>query len=180
MLYCPKCKIEYEKTEKVCLKCGEKLISKNNETKANDKEKFLISVSEGFKAEMIEDSLRSAGIPFVRKGHGGPAGFSRYDTKYESLGVDFYVSSKMFERAKEVMPPVEDLQMSEEDNQGADDLSPDVDLSDNVTATESDEAPQMSPAKRLIGIVLFMVVIIIVVFGVDAIMNILRAFMGYK
>lgn len=190
MSYCPKCKAEYESRDNICPQCGGKLESKQAEPQASgtdDKEAFLISVNQGFETEMVEGNLRSAGIPYLIKSHGGPAGFSRYDTKYESRGSDFYVPAALLVRAKTSLPPVEGAQeiqdelAAQEEGKGADDSSA-AEASDasNSRGTLPEEPPAASPVKRILFIILFMVVVALVVAGVDFIMNIFRAAIGYK
>ena len=180
MLFCPKCKAEYENDKKACPKCGESLVPKPADI--YDKEAFLISVSEGYQAEMVEGSLRSAEIPYVRKGHGGPSGFARFDTKYKSLGADFYVPSKLLDRAKEILPPVDGAQSIQEtiagDVQQDDNATQDADLTDNASGAPQEPA-EKSTTRRVLSVVLFLLAIAVVIFGVDAVMNIFRSYMGY-
>jgi hypothetical protein len=120
----------------------------------------------------------------LRKGHGGPAGFSRYDTKYESAGVDFYVPHKLLARAKAVLPQtagemeLEDT-LPQNENDAADAQPQNAGAADSAPGAEREGTPQKSPAKRVIGIILFLAVMAAVIFGVDAVMNIFRGMMGY-
>lgn len=167
MPYCKKCKTSYKKDIKKCPKCGQKL-----EAGSNDKEELLVSVNEGYEADMVEGSLKSAGIPFVRKGHSGPAGFSRYDTKYESCGADFYVPSNLLERAKSQIPPLDGIEQTA------------VPLQDEPEQ-KTEKIKQVNPepsrlnAKQILIIVLFFIVMAAAVFGVDSIMDFFRSKLGY-
>lgn len=175
MVRCPKCGAENKDGAKCCAKCDHKL--KNNSSGGvENKEAFLISVREGYEADMVEGCLRSAGIPFYKKGHGGPAGFARFDTKYESAGVDFYVPSQLLDKAIEALPPVEgaeELQKSlaEKEESSA--------ASDKPQSKDRPPEPEENPVKRAVGIILFLIVMALVVFGVDAVMDFLRGLMGY-
>lgn len=161
MPYCPKCDKEYDEGKEICPECGSKLI---DETES--KEEFLISANEGYAADLIEGSLKNAGIAYHRKGHSGPMGFSRYDTKYDSLGADFYVPQELLERAKEVLPPV-DESGSNEDSQ-------------NSGSEESPENPApLSIGKRVVSALVFIFLAVLVIFGVDFVMNIIRKLLGY-
>lgn len=183
MPFCPKCKTEYEEGVTTCADCGEKLVrnlpkepkSKDAPYIDDDKEAFLVSVSEGFDTQMIEGSLRSANIPFVKKGHSGPEGFSRYDYKYECVGVDFYVPAKLLEKAKALIPELEG-----EKSENSTDVK-------EQTETNPQEAPENFPEgetpRRKFGIwaaIAFIIIGALVIFGVDYVMNILRSLMGYK
>lgn len=176
MVYCPKCKAENADNATVCEKCGHKL-GKNDANSADYKEEFLISVREGYEADMVEGSLRTAGIPFYKKGHSGlGGGITRYDTKYESAGVDFYVPHELLDKAIEVLPPVEgaeELQkaLAEKESFGTADKAPEK--SGNAPSYEE------SPAKRTLAIILFLILMAAVIFGVDSIMNYIREMLGY-
>jgi len=169
MILCPKCKYKCSDDEKVCPNCGENL---KKTVQADEKEAFLISVNEGFNANLVEGGLRTAGIPFIKKGHGGPAGFFRYDTKYESLGVDFYVPSELLSRAKDALPPVDGVVTEKESGE-------DSSQSPGNNGKLPDKIRAASPAQQIIGIVLLIAAVCIVIFGVDTIMNIIRKMMGY-
>lgn len=163
MPYCPKCKKEYGNETEICPECGEKLTDD-----ADVKEELLISANEGYAADLIEGSLKNSGIPYHRKSHGGPAGFSRYDYKYESLGADFFVPQNLLERAKEVLPPVDEPGSGKEPE-------------NNGVESESPENPApVSAGKRVVSAVIFILLAALVIFGVDFVMNIIRKLMGYN
>lgn len=143
---------------------------KQNQSNAN--EAFLISVNEGYSADLVEGGLRSAEIPFIKKGHGGPAGFFRYDTKYESLGVDFYVPRELLSRAKAALPQVDGVVTEEEGDDGQADSSAAGDV-------PTEEPKEASPFKRMLTVVLFIAAACLIIFGVDTIMNAIRRMMGY-
>jgi hypothetical protein len=177
MLYCPKCKKGYGKGEKVCPDCGETLKPKSKTAKSNEKEAFLISVSEGFDADMVEGSLRSAKIPYVKKGHSGSGGFARYDTKYDSLGADFYVPTELLSNAVSILPPVQGAQELQDAQQGKDEQG--AGASDSTGIEKREQPPESSLAKRILETVLFLLAVVAVVFAVDTVMNIIRRLMGY-
>ncbi|HEX2939245.1 MAG TPA: zinc ribbon domain-containing protein [Ruminiclostridium sp.] len=170
MPYCPSCKAEVNESDTVCAHCGEAL---KKFVEISDKEAFLVSVNTGIESEMVEGSLRSADIPFLVKGHGGPEGFVRYDTKYESSGADFYVPSKLLKKAIQSLPPDIAEQADMPDENEADDSG-----DSNILRT-GDEKTQ-SPVKQMLTVVVLLILIALVVFGVDSIMNIVRTFMGYR
>lgn len=135
-----------------------------------DKETFLISVNRGYETDMVEGAMRSGGIPFMIKSHGGPEGFSRFDTKYESQGSDFYVPSKLLSKARSALPP----EFAAAADADGNDLQ-----TDGARVAKAEEKEPESPLKRAVTIILFLIVISLAVFGVDYIMNIVRAYMGY-
>lgn len=170
MRECPNCKKEYE-SGALCPVCGAKLTDK-----AAGAEALLISANPGYEADMVEGSLRSADIPYLKKGHGGPAGFSRFDTKYESRGTDFYVPAELLDRARAVLPPVEGAQEIQEE------LAARESRDEAGSPAPIPDAPEKpaNPLVRAIGVILFLLLAALVVFGTDAVMNIVRALMGQK
>jgi hypothetical protein len=181
MLYCPKCKTKYENGQ-TCPKCGELLEPGKTQTDDNpDTEAFLISTDEGFDADMVEGSLRSAGIQYVIKRHGGPAGFLRYGTKSNSRGVDFYVSSLFLAKAKAELPPVEGAKeiqeaLAEQEGSEADDNA----TPSGASGSNPQETKVTNPFIKFITVLLFLAAIALVVFGTDAVMDIIKALMGHK
>lgn len=176
MLYCPNCKAVYENDATACPVCGEKLVSAPQADYIDDGEAFLISVDAGFDADLVEGALRSADIPFVKKGHGGPAGFARFDTKYDSLGADFYVPSRLLERARLTLPPVEGATSLKGHKPPRAFAAPEDPNSDKAVVPE----PEQNPAKRALLVLLVLVLAALAVFGTDAVMDIFRAAIGYK
>jgi len=167
---CPSCAAKVKKDDAVCPACGAVL---NKETGTGDKEAFLISVNRDFESKIVEGCLRSAGIPFMIKTHGGPEGFVRYDTDYESLGADFYVPSKLLEKAKQALPPDLAIQAgaSGESVENTDEDVPHP-ISEEVQKPED-------PKKTFIAVILFLILAALVVAGVDTVMNLIRAALGY-
>jgi len=192
MPFCPKCKTEYPKEKSTCSVCGKKLVpnlpaepDSQNDPYAGNEEALLVSVNEGFPAEMIEGSLRSAGIPFIKKGHCGPVGFARYDTKYDSLGADFYVPSKLLNRAKTLLPPVDgvnydDISDSDENSGNLSDSDENSGNQPDSNGISDEDLPQSGGFKRIGVTIAFLVLIILVIFGVDYVMNIIRTLLGYQ
>jgi hypothetical protein len=176
MSFCPKCKTEYPDGRLACSVCGKKLVPNlSAEPDSIGDEALLVSVNEGFPAEMIEGSLRSAGIPFIKKGHCGPVGFARYDSKYDSLGADFYVPSKLLKRAKELLPPLDGVIY--DDISDSDEDSGELPDSNQIPDEEPSES---GGAKRIAVTIGFLVLIVLVIFGVDYVMNLIRAMLGYQ
>lgn len=163
MPYCPKCSKEYGKDTEVCSDCGNKLIDDNE-----PKEKLLVSANEGFTADLIEGSLKNANIPYHRKSHSGPTGFSRYDTKYDSLGADFFVPQELLERAKEILPPIN------ESNDG------EVPENSDIEPEKYENPAPFKVGRRIMNALIFIILAVLVIFGVDFIMNIIRALLGYN
>jgi hypothetical protein len=202
MSYCLKCKIEYPEGRLTCPVCGNKLESNPpcesdlpQQTVSDNIEAFLVTVNEGFPAKMIEGSLRSAGIPFIKKGHSGSVGFTRFDTKYGSLGADFYVPPSELERAKSLLPIIDGVSdeitdglsedaenINEVENTSGDvadfEKTP-VDLTD-YNYKQDDDLPRLSRSKRIFSTLGFLLLIVIVIFGVDYVMNIIRSMLGYN
>lgn len=131
---------------------------------------FLISVNPGYETEMVEGCLRSANIPYVIKSHSGPAGFSRFDTKYESCGSDIYVPSALLYKAKKALPP----EMAE---QVGILFATDEEKSTNETMPENNASGNIF--KQLLATILFLLVVALVVFAIDTIMNIVRVLVGF-
>lgn len=166
---CPSCAAKVRKDENVCPACGAVL---RKESKTEDKEAFLISVNRDFESKIVEGSLRSAGIPFMIKTH-SPGGFVRYDRDYESLGADFYVPSSLLEKAKQALPP--DLAIQA----GASGDSVEDAPEDVPRPVSNGEQKPEDPKKTFIVIILFLIIAALVVFGVDTVMNLIRAALGY-
>lgn len=166
---CPSCSAKIKKDDDVCSSCGS-VLSKKNET--SDKEAFLISV-DSVESKMVEGSLRSAGIPFMIKSHGTQEGLARYDTHYESHGADFYVPSRLLEKAKKALPPEFALQA------GASEGSGEKETEDIPQTAGGEVQKPENPTKTFFAVVLFLILAAFVVAGVDTAMNIIRAALGY-
>lgn len=206
MPFCPKCKAEYEEGAKTCAHCGEALVEKLPEQAAphgtakieGDAEAFLVSIEEGFIAQMIEGSLCSAGIPYViKRSHIGAVGFIRFDGKDSGTSKDFYVPAKLLERAKALLPVMEGASGPKAD-EDASANGTDADKSDfpdhefgNLTndgrpsehTGEGDNFPEEGQEGRrhtgAAGAILFIVLAALVIFGVDYVMNLVRSALGY-
>lgn len=144
-------------------------------------EKLLISVNRGYEADMVKGCLRTENIPFYTKEHSGPAGFARFDNKYDKGDIEFYVPEDMLDKAKAVLPPVtgaEEIQKELADKESAaEDVNEDIKKAENKETGE-EKAPE-SKSKRILFTLLFLILIVIVIFGVDAVMNWVRAAMGW-
>lgn len=167
---CPNCKKEYE-SGSTCPECGASFTDK-----PDDAETLLISANPGYEADLVEGSLRSAGIPYMKKSHGGPAGFVRFDTNYESRGVDYYVPQSLLDQAAAVLPPIDG---AKEVQEKLAEREAKVETEKPALTQNAPEKPG-SPAVRMLGVILFLVLAALVVFGVDGIMNIVRALLGQK
>jgi hypothetical protein len=174
MRYCPNCKKEYESGEQ-CPACGQALLQKADAGEV-EAEALLISANVGYEADLVEGSLRSAGIPYLKKGHGGPAGFFRFDTKYKSRGADFYVPAELLDRARAALPPVEGVQEIQEELAAREELKE----QDSLPPTPVTPEKPGNPLMRALGILVFLLLIALVVFGVDGVMNVIRALLGRK
>lgn len=108
MRFCPKCKRDYVKGIESCNDCGNELqeyievVDDRAVEDEYDYEKFLISVNDGVNADMLEALLNSKGIPVLKKFTGSGA-FLKIFMGSTSQGVDFYVPSKLFSKAKEII-----------------------------------------------------------------------------
>lgn len=196
MSFCLKCKTEYPEGTLICPVCSNKLGSNPlfeselpQQSGSDNIEAFLVTVNEGFPAKMIEGSLRSAGIPFVKKGHSGSVGFTRFDTKYGSLGADFYVPSSVLEQAKSLLPIIDGVSDENFDGLSEDAENTSVDAADFEKAPvdmtdydykQDDDLPGVSRSKRIFSTLGFLILIVIVIFGVDYVMNIIRSMLGYN
>ena len=183
MPFCPKCKTEYNEGIEICTDCGEKLIQELEKPQqpdnpwVDDHEAFLVSVNSGFSAAITEGSLKSAGIPYLRKGHGGPGGFVRFDSNYSSLGEDFYVPSKLLERARQSLPPVgnEPAEIGDEENP-----TQEIEGANENNAQNGEVPAPAGGLSRVAIIVGFIALVAVVIYGVDFAMNIIRALLGYR
>lgn len=68
----------------------------------NLKEVYLMTVGEDMKAEIIEEELKKAGIPLMKKYREGGGYLNIYMGK-SMYGVDLYVSRKSYEIAREIL-----------------------------------------------------------------------------
>jgi hypothetical protein len=147
----------------------------------NDKkERLLISLNRGYEADLVKGSLESANIPFYTKEHSGPAGFSRFDTQYDKGDIEFYVHEEMLDKAKAVLPPVTGVDKIQKELAEKESAADDA-LKENGDSEKKSDEKDTPAAKRksTIFAVVFVVLAIAVIFGVDAIMNYLRAVMGW-
>ena len=109
MPWCPKCKTEYAEGTKVCADCGGPLCEGEPEEESardgwvEDEPALLTSTDDRLDSEMLEGSLRSAGIPFLAKNH-NDAGFMRVYMGGSWTGSDYYVPSRLLERARALIP----------------------------------------------------------------------------
>lgn len=162
--------------------------------KYND-EKLLISVNRGYEADLIKGSLENEKIPFYTKEHSGPAGFPRFDDKYESADIDFFVPEEMLEKAKMALPPIdstkeirqsveEETAATEENSNSSDDKETENSSVEKTTnkdqETTGSDGEGKASKKRTLATVLFIILAIAVIFGIDAVMNIVRKAMGWE
>ena len=68
----------------------------------HSKEVFLMTVGEDMQVEIIEEELKNAGIPLLKKHRGGGAYFNILMGR-SMYGVDLYVSEESYERAREIL-----------------------------------------------------------------------------
>lgn len=155
-------------------------------TTPNNKETLLISVNRGYEADLIKGSLKSANIPFYTKEHSGPAGFPRFDDKYENADIDFFVPEEMLTKAKMALPPIDstkDIKETVSDETITENETAATDGNDNKgnkQTTDDSKKNEKSSKKSTVATVLFIILAIAVIFGIDAVMNIVRKAMGWE
>lgn len=117
MPWCPKCKTEYRQGFKTCSDCKSELVEEleqimKNEIYDYDREIYLTSAANSVEAEMIEALLNSNGIPVLKKFR--EAGdYLKIYMGGTNLGVDLYVPSKLFEKAKDIIDGTQELAIEE-------------------------------------------------------------------
>ena len=99
MLYCEKCRAAVGEEEKTCPVCGGKKLRPIRE----DDPCFLIEKDQIW-SEVVEDSLRGAGIPFLMKGRMGAGLAINVGPMFEKNR--YYVNFSDLDRAKEIMDGV--------------------------------------------------------------------------
>lgn len=146
-------------------------------------EKLLISLDRGYEADLIKGSLKNSNIPFYIKEHSGPVGFTRFDDNYTSGDIDIFVPEEAYEKAINALPPLEitnDLKNSVAEEAAKDEVAA-TDSSDNSKKEEVDpEKEKADSKKRTLLTILFIVLAIAVIFGVDSVMGIVRKAMGWE
>ncbi|SNX54531.1 DUF2007 domain-containing protein [Thermoanaerobacterium sp. RBIITD] len=79
-----------------------KEMSSNSESKNNDKEALLTSVYDDIEADIVESLLNSYDIPVLKK-YKGAGVYMKVFMGKTKLGIDIYVPSKFFDKAKEIL-----------------------------------------------------------------------------
>ncbi len=77
-------------------------MQEDNNLRDYDKEIYLTTAAGSFEAETLEALLRSNGIPVLKKYREAGAYLEIY-MGVSNFGVDIYVPSSMYERAKEIL-----------------------------------------------------------------------------
>ena len=196
---CPKCKAKYKKGADVCENCSFSLSSYQQHEEAethyvDDVPAFLTSVEDGIEAEMLQARLESAEIPCYMKPHDN-GGLLRVYMGPSNIGSDFFVPSKLLEKAKMAI----DLRQDGSYQEGSDTEEPQPDElpltdgeDDGRSSTEASMAPQSidpmpglseKPAeKSLKGSIVTAVVIVLLLaayFSFDALLDFFRKLLGY-
>lgn len=110
-MVCPKCGMEYQEWAKECSDCHVPLISPDG--KAGKKAELdamhsvkLVSLSDGFQADLLEGLLKEQGIPMLRRKLGS-GGYMQAYMGFSVFGEEIYVDEADYERAKEVLGVLE-------------------------------------------------------------------------
>ena len=110
-MVCPKCGMEYQEWAKECSDCHVPLISPDD--KAGKKAELdamhpvkLVSLSDGFQADLLEGLLKEQGIPMLRRKLGS-GGYMQAYMGFSVFGEEIYVDEADYERAKEVLGVLE-------------------------------------------------------------------------
>jgi hypothetical protein len=108
MPFCPVCRIEFIEGTATCTDCGHELVGslppetaekKKAAVYIDDVPAFLTSGSSGIECGLIEASLKTAGIPFLKKDR-MIGGYMRVFMGYSMFGSDYHVPSKLLLKAQ--------------------------------------------------------------------------------
>lgn len=149
MPYCPKCKVEYQKGNKICSTCGSALAGSSGSEagETDDREAFLINASDEMEANIFISKLYALGIPVMKKyvELGLPVfmGNSR-------LGIDLYVPSRLLAEAKNIIKDetISDDEINFDDmlnEYGFDDID-NLDFEDSEEDSVSETPPEIDEA----------------------------------
>lgn len=171
MPWCPKCKTEYVEGTEICPDCGGPLRGEKPREEfprdgwVDDEPALLISTDDRLDSEMLEGSLRSAGIPFLAKNH-NDAGFMRVYMGGSWTGSDYYVPSRQLEKARQMIPGAP----SEESEDAGSPLS----------SGRSQSMPEEKPRRA--GTIIVALIAALALFGYfcfEALLNFLRKAFGF-
>lgn len=118
-MVCPKCRMEYQDWATECSDCHVPLISGDEQREGYGAEIAamhpvkLVSVSSGIQAELVAGLLEELGIPVLQK-NPGSGGYMQVCMGFSVYGTEIYVDEADYERAKEVLCELEELE--EEDS----------------------------------------------------------------
>jgi len=191
MPWCPVCKKEYKEEQTFCAKCGSMLLSKSpnenrNGTEVEDVPAFLITVGNGVEADMLNARLESSNIPCYIKPHDN-GGLLRVYMGPPNVGADFYVPSKLLERAKQALDIEQDEEYTDDfDNtdseiSGSDHDTSSLPFTDKFTSTEHNELEPRTGNRirqRFIAVGV-LILVLLAYFSLDAILDLLRKLLGY-
>jgi hypothetical protein len=199
--YCPNCKTEYEEGVVSCAKCGSALIEARpdeaEEQEFDDVPEFLTTVDNSVLSDMLEARLKSAGIPCYIKPH-EKISMPRLFLGSAVIAADFYVPSKLLEKAKmtldiESEEPLDGETWTDEDAGEADEGTGEVEepgTADSESAAaaadgypaNNHEIPEKWTKKYLRRRIIAFVVLLLVLaayFSFDALLDFIRKLFGY-
>lgn len=171
MPWCPKCKTEYADGTQVCTDCGSPLTYNPPQDEpetpyVEDTPAFLASVENGLDGEMLQARLESAEIPCYMKRHDND-GLLRVYMGPSNIGADFYVPSKLLEKAKAVIgqePQPEESESGE--------------LQPPSVAPGTEKAASKRPWSSILTAIVILLVLI-GFFSLDALLDFFRKLLGY-
>ena len=174
MPWCPECQKEYGEGTAVCPECGCPLEAGKPRAESprgewvDDEPVLLTATNDRLDSQMLEGSLQSAGIPFLAKGH-NDAGFMRVYMGGSWTGSDYYVPSRLLDKARGLIPGA--ASGPSEDAGGA---------GKSRRPTRPPAAPEEKPRRA--GTVLVAVIVALALFGyfcLEALLNFLRGVFGF-
>jgi hypothetical protein len=171
MPWCPKCKAEYTDGTQFCADCGCPLTyhppQDEPETPyVEDTPAFLTSVENGLDGEMLQARLESAGIPCYMKRHDND-GLLRVYMGPSNIGADFYVPTKLLEKAK--------VAIGQEPQPGENESG---ELQPSSVTPGAENAPSKKPWSSILTAIVILLVLI-GFFSLDALLDFIRKLFGY-
>lgn len=177
MKYCPKCKKMYQDSAAACGNCKKPVEEIKNKTIPV----FLLSTG-GVEKARIKAALDDAGIPYSQQTHKKVITAAAL-TGAELVDVDILVPYGIYEKAYDVCVGIGAIHLDGE--QIVEEGALDEKAYENHKAEEKfvEEFEEMSPAKRttvrIISAILFIGICALVIFGVDAIIAVVKEYFGW-
>ncbi len=175
MKFCPICKKMYTGADDRCIECNKayKEITDINEP-------VMLCVVGGLERNMITGALKDAGIPFIEQTHGAQGVANEIVTGYDAklLNICVTVPYSALPKAYEI---AQSIGVADESMEEFVDIAK-ADVEKYKENFENDDSTKMSAAKRttvkVISALLFLVLMGLVVWGTDYIIDFIKNLFG--